>query len=145
MKLYVQRWWSVVITAFIVFLAFGSSDGGSSSSSSASSYDSSSSSSSSSSGSSGSHDLGYEGVIDVGGGIIPIARTEEAFGELTNIMLAKDKEGIAKMMLEGKVFSVDNGTKARLIGRNWTGGIRIRILSGESYGEDGWMAKEFLR
>lgn len=126
-----QRLWSGAILCVIIFLAFGSSDtrsSGSSSSSTPSKYD-----------------LGYEGVIDIGGGLILIARTEEAFGELTNLMLAKDKEGILKMMLEGKVFSVENGTKARVIGLNWTGGIRVRILSGEHYGDDGWIPVEFLK
>jgi hypothetical protein len=136
---------SLLLLGVMTFFAFGSSDSSSTSSSSSSDSSPSSSSSSSSSTSSSTKDLGYEGKIDVGGGEVPVASSEEALGEMTNSAVAKDKEGLAKMMLNGQLFSVPNGTKARLIGRNWTGGIRVRILDGSHYGDDGWIPGEFLK
>lgn len=142
MQLVKRHLYSLFLLGLMTFFAFGSSDSSTTTSSSSSDTPSASTSSSESS---SSKDLGYEGKIDVGGGEVPIATTEEGLGEMTNSAVAKDKEGLAKMMLDGKLFSVTNGTKARLIGRNWTGGIRVRILDGNHYGDDGWIPGEFLK
>lgn len=47
---------------------------------------------------------------------IPVARTEAALSELTDCINHKDKEGFAKMALDGKVMFIDANTPVRQIG-----------------------------
>ena len=62
-----------------------------------------------------------------------------------NSVKANDSDGLDKMIQEGRIFSVQSGTKVRLIELDSAEGMRIRILEGARSGEDGWIPAGILR
>jgi len=89
-------------------------------------------------------DLGYVGTLDVGGGSIALGVTKGDYDELSDLMAAKDQTGVENMVLQQRAFLVDSGVRAKKIGWSW-GVTRVRILSGDHAGDDGWIADEFLK
>jgi hypothetical protein len=59
----------------------------------------------------------------------------------------KDKEGFAKMVLDGKVWDVEQNTPVRVIGfGGWLSArYRIRITAGQSAMQEGWVPYEWVR
>ena len=89
--------------------------------------------------------VGEEGIIDCGGSICGIAATEEAWREYRKAIRAKDTHGSAALMMSGKLFTVDKGTKALVIDYNpGTALSKIRILEGKGEGLAGWVPFEHI-
>ena len=128
------------VLAVLCLLAVGSVDSG----------DSGSSGSSSSTGASASSppkdslpNIGDVGVLAGGGKVV--AHSKDDFDEMLTLVNAKDNDGLAKMLGEGRIFFPKDGTKARVLEYGgWGGGLRVRIVSGNFRGEDGWIVTEGL-
>lgn len=93
--------------------------------------------------------VGDEGIINNNDeinnceGTVALTMTEEAQDEFTKTSIAKDSAGFAEMILEGKIFIVDNCTKAKVIDSSMFK-RRVRILEGEQAGKAGWLPYEFI-
>lgn len=86
-----------------------------------------------------------EGIVDCGGSICGIATSEEAWREYRKSIRAKDVHGSATLMMSGKLFTVDRGTKALVIDYNpGTALSKIRILEGKGKGLAGWAPFEHI-
>ena len=76
--------------------------------------------------------------------IVIVATTQANLDEIIKLSIAKDDLGIAKMIVDGQAFMVDRGTQARVIDEAY--GVRqVRIMSGDYYGESGWVPMEFCK
>ncbi len=89
--------------------------------------------------------VGEKGIIDCGGSMCCIATSEEAWREYRKTIRAKDIHGTANLMMAGKLFTVDRGTKALVIDYNpGTALSKIRILEGKGEGLAGWVPFEHI-
>lgn len=87
---------------------------------------------------------GEIGVVDMGEAVVWLGATEEAYGRLTELSIAKDAKGISQMALQGRVLVVPRNTRVRVIGS----GIlisEVRIEEGELDGRSGFIAPEFIK
>jgi RNA polymerase subunit RPABC4/transcription elongation factor Spt4 len=76
--------------------------------------------------------------------IVPIAVSKSAFEEWTKARIAKDDPGMKELVLSGKIFFVQTGTKAKIIDRDYL--IRkVRILNGDKEGIAGWVAADYVK
>lgn len=88
--------------------------------------------------------IGQDAVLNSGGDLVPVAINEAAFNDWTKARVAKDKTGMTFLLASGRIFSVDTGTKVRVIDQAYL--IRkIRILSGEKEGASGWVSADYLK
>jgi len=88
--------------------------------------------------------VGKEGRLDSGAPETPVAVTEAAFDAWTSAAVAKDKHGMASLLVSGKVFGVKQGTKALVID-NAMFKRKIRVLEGKYKGASGWIAMEHIK
>lgn len=73
-----------------------------------------------------------------------VAVSKEARDEAGRLMVANDTVGLAKMVLYGTAFLVQNCTAARVIDVGVA--IReVRVMDGKMAGESGWIPYEFAR
>lgn len=74
-----------------------------------------------------------------------VATTEKNLDALVHSAVSKDSYGMAEMVLDGRAFYVDSGTKVLVIGLSggWTT-ANVRILEGKNYGDSGWVPIEFV-
>ena len=64
--------------------------------------------------------------------------------ELMTALEVGDNTGLVLMLLDGKAFTVDNCTKAKVIDTAMF--LRkVRIMEGESIGQAGWLPMEWIR
>ncbi len=77
-------------------------------------------------------------------GIAILAVSEFYFDEFTQLSIARDEIGFRKMVSEGKLFTVKNGTAVKVIDLKFLGKTKVRILEGDYLGESGWIASEFV-
>jgi hypothetical protein len=76
--------------------------------------------------------------------IVVVAVTKTDLDELTKLSVAGDNLGFAKVIADGHAFMVDKGTKAKVIDQGMY--VRqVRIMSGDYYGESGWVPMEFCK
>ena len=88
-------------------------------------------------------EVGQEGIIDCGVSTCGIAATEEAWREYRKSIRAGDTYGTADLIMSGKLFTVEKGTKALVIDYNpGTALSKIRILEGKREGLAGWIPFE---
>jgi hypothetical protein len=89
--------------------------------------------------------IGLEARLYVEGAqSVYIAIDEKAFDEFTDAGIAKDKIGIANLIMTGRIFSVDNNTKALVIDKTFTK-TKVRVLEGKNIGMAGWVAHKFVK
>jgi hypothetical protein len=69
------------------------------------------------------------------------AEDEKAWDDMTAALLAKDDDGLSRMMARGRVFYVPPGTRARLL-EIAVFSRKVRILGGDYSGQSGWVAQE---
>lgn len=87
--------------------------------------------------------IGEEGYISVPSPKAVIALTENGYKEITKIYLANDMIGVGDFLLSGKGFAVPNGTKVLVVDTS-VGARKVRVLEGDSIGESGWIAYEWV-
>jgi hypothetical protein len=69
-----------------------------------------------------------------------VGRTKACFDEYIKYASAKDKIGYMSMIYADQVFLPEEGAKAKIIDSDiWNGRYQIRIMSGEYYGQTGWV------
>ena len=85
--------------------------------------------------------------VDSGGPHVAVPKTEAYLDEMVRCSINKDKEGFAKMVLDGKVLDVEQNTPVRVIGfGGWLSArYKIRITSGQSIMQEGWVPYERVR
>jgi hypothetical protein len=77
--------------------------------------------------------------------MVLVASDKGALDAFTKAAVSDDKEGVAALILAGRLWPVKGGTKVRVIGY---GGFlnatetQVRILEGGYYGGSGWVASE---
>ncbi len=77
-------------------------------------------------------------------GIAILAVDEKAFDDFTQSAIADDKYAFNEMISSGRLFTVQNGTKVKVIDIKFLGKTRVRVLEGKYLGESGWTASEFV-
>lgn len=88
---------------------------------------------------------GDEGVLAVkDGGSVPVAATKAALDQLSKLSHAKDKQGIAALMLTGNVWSVPSGTRCHVIDHGLLT-YEVRLLDGARAGTACFVASDFVR
>jgi hypothetical protein len=75
---------------------------------------------------------------------VPVTATKADFDRLVTLAVAKDTDGIRKMLTERRSWSVPNGTRCRVIQIGFTT-YEIRFLEGSHQGESGWVASDFVK
>lgn len=98
-------------------------------------------------------DLGGEGVLQGAplqkGGksdIVALAQSQDDLDAFVKANSASDTYGIKDLVNSGRVFSIPSGqVRAKKLDSNWTGGIEVRILTGEHQGEASWTNAESLQ
>jgi hypothetical protein len=94
---------------------------------------------------SGPNQNGKERVLRIkGGGLVPVAVSEQALNRLIQLSVAEDNLGIAEMILSGQAWNVTSGTKVVVIDE---GVLRseVRIMDGPQRGKAGWVPSDFLK
>ena len=74
---------------------------------------------------------------------VPLALDEDAFEELIDAVIAKDKYGWVDLIAAGRVVLVDEGTEVRVIDMK-IAAYRVRILEGTHTGKAGWVISEAI-
>lgn len=87
--------------------------------------------------------VGEEGFLTCGLQTVLVAVDKPAFEALTKAAAAKDNEGMAELLLRGRVFSVPSGTRVRMIDIGLFKS-EVRILDGDHYAESGWVPAEWV-
>jgi len=78
---------------------------------------------------------------------IMVAIDEKTFGELVDIMSARDVYGLQTLLNTGRVFVVPAGTEALILGwssSRFAGPVQVRILEGAYAGKKGWTLEEAI-
>jgi hypothetical protein len=88
--------------------------------------------------------VGEEGYIwNRGADVVAVSVSEEALDKRIKAAAANDREGFAKLLETGEMFTVPADTKVRVL----EGGLtqaKVRILDGEKNGEAGWVTVESI-
>ena len=89
--------------------------------------------------------IGERGRLYIDGAkIIAVAISEEAFDEFIKARVARDGYGIDNLLLTGRLFTVDNGTRVQVIRKAFPK-ERVRILEGEMTAMAGWVPYEWVK
>jgi len=88
--------------------------------------------------------ISEEGYLDSGNPTVILGTTKDNYDEALKLSIAKDSEGITKMLLNNQVIMVKSGTKIRVIDTSMFE-REVRILDGKEYGQSGWTANEFVK
>jgi hypothetical protein len=74
------------------------------------------------------------------------AVTDESFRDMISAEVANDKEGLEKMAINSELVALSAGTQVRCIGYGpgLGGGLHVRVLSGDLYGDDYWITENSL-
>jgi hypothetical protein len=87
--------------------------------------------------------IGQDGKLHSGTKAVPVAVDKDSQGQLTQAQAIKDQHAVVQLVLAGKVLSVMDGTKVKVIDATLT--LRqIRILEGPYEGRSGWVPFEFV-
>jgi len=87
--------------------------------------------------------IGQDGYIKVSTAKIVVGIDKATEDEIVSSSIAGDTTGVALLVLDGKAFFVENGTKVKVIDKTMAS-VRIRILDGEEAGNSGWVPFEFV-
>jgi hypothetical protein len=79
--------------------------------------------------------------------MVLVASDKDALDAFTKAAVSDDKEGLAALILAGRLWPVKGGTKVRVI--DYGGFLnatktQVRILEGGYYGRSGWVAAEWV-
>lgn len=72
-----------------------------------------------------------------------VATTDAAWDAMFKAIAAKDKEGLALLVLSGDVLLVPSETKVRVIEGAFTS-VKVRVLEGAYSGQAGWVPTEMV-
>lgn len=79
-----------------------------------------------------------------GGSPVFVATTDAAWDALFKALGKRDEIGVAELVLSGRVFLVDDGTKVLVLDRGFSS-IEIRVVEGSSFGKKGWVPRELVK
>jgi len=80
------------------------------------------------------------------GRLVPVARTNEDLDQLVKADMANDSIGKGQMVLEGRAWGVQSGTKCLILDfRVWSGHRNVRLLDGDYAGRSCWTQREFIQ
>jgi hypothetical protein len=91
--------------------------------------------------------VGEDGMLNNNGsrnnctGIVSVAFTKEAFDDLTNASIAKDKYGYQKVVQDGRAVTVENCTKVKVIESKFAI-KKVRLV--EKPDVSGWVPAEWV-
>jgi hypothetical protein len=95
--------------------------------------------------------LGSEKTLSLDGAAVFLTVDENTYDEFYKAMGINDDEGAKLLILSGKAFSVEAGTRVRVIDSGFskytTGHDRykVRVLQGKDVGKAGWVPPNCLR
>ena len=94
-------------------------------------------------------DIGETGYITSGGGNVVVASDEQSEDDLTHSSVAKDDVGVDKMIESQRVYMVNGGTAAKLIGYGHGvlgfSVLHVRVVDGPYATQEGWIPMEWLK
>jgi hypothetical protein len=73
--------------------------------------------------------------------IVTIAPTDDGWDEKVKATMAGDVDELASLVIDGTLFGVAEGTKARILEHSGTA-FRVRILEGPQDNKKGWVEQE---
>jgi hypothetical protein len=73
-----------------------------------------------------------------------LAVDDPAWDAMREAIGAQDKYGLFELMVDGKVFAVDRGYRAKLLKRSFSAD-KVRITEGPQIGKAGWVVSEFVQ
>jgi zinc-ribbon domain len=86
---------------------------------------------------------GQDGKLQNGKKAIPVAVDQDSSDQLIKAQAINDQHAVVQLLLAGKVLSVNDGTKVKVIDSTFT--LRqVRILEGSHEGRSGWVPLEFV-
>ncbi len=78
--------------------------------------------------------------------IVVLGQTKADFDNFSQANEASDSVGVNQLVASGRIFSVPAGqVQAKKIDSDWTGGVEVRIMSGQYQGQAAWTAVECLQ
>ena len=88
--------------------------------------------------------VGEEGILYVKeSDIIVVSVDEAALEEFIEAALAGDEYGYTELVLTGKGFIVDSGTKVLVLKKSFPN-TKVRVLEDENVGRSGWVPYEWV-
>lgn len=87
--------------------------------------------------------IGQDGYIKISTPEAIISINKETLEEVVNNSVIGDNTGTAKLIMAGKAYFVDNGTKVKVIDKTMTA-VKVRILDGNEATNSGWLPFEFV-
>jgi hypothetical protein len=87
--------------------------------------------------------IGADVTLTVSSGLIPVAPRENDYDRLVQLLRADDTRGIYELATTGRVFFVEPGTRAKVIGRKFEA-REVRIQSGQFSGRSGWVLSSLV-
>jgi hypothetical protein len=91
--------------------------------------------------------IGDDAILDEGSDFnnsVLVSTTPNNLDEVSKLIAVNDRVGMAEMVLNGQIFFVDKGTQVLVIDGGFTS-LKVRIMSGDHYGESGWVPMEFCK
>jgi hypothetical protein len=89
--------------------------------------------------------VGSEGRLFIrGNGALSVGVTEEAFNEMNTAISVSDSVGYRTILLAGRAFIVQEGTRVLVIERGLFR-AKVRILDGTQKDRAGWVASEWVK
>ena len=82
--------------------------------------------------------------LNTGIDIATVAVSSAALDELVEYIIASDKDGIQRLLLSGRVFTVPKGTCARILDYGFLES-EIRVVEGKRSGQRGFVVSEWLK
>lgn len=90
--------------------------------------------------------VGKQGRIHVETDFIAGATTQDNYDAYLKAVSANDRIGVFNLLAQGRIYSIDNGTKVLVLDRGGFLGslVQIRVLDGPELGSALWVAVEFV-
>lgn len=88
--------------------------------------------------------VGEEGRIASGAKTVLAATDDATFDQIVKSQEARDQAGLTVLILSGKAFFIDEGTRVLVIDRS-TLRRKVRTLEGPAVGRAGWIPAEWVR
>jgi len=89
--------------------------------------------------------IGELGYLFNGANTVVLGKTKADCNELSTFLEAKDRIGLATMILANRVYSVPANTRALVLASNWGAVTRVRIMEGEHFGSEAWIPYNFVQ
>ncbi|OGD56943.1 hypothetical protein A2V71_03015 [Candidatus Berkelbacteria bacterium RBG_13_40_8] len=83
-------------------------------------------------------------ITNSSGGTIYIATNRDSWNQLSKAVMAGDDTGVNNLLVSGRIFPVNVGSKVKIIDQDWTV-LQVRVQNGTNSGRSGWVGSEFLK